>query len=280
MSFVASINYFIALFVDSVRQFRQGRLWLLLLAYFLLQWLVLYSHYKFYSPVFYWFIEPWLGQFGEQSAMGFIHYPGHFLTLPYFFGWAKFFLAIPLEGALLGTMAVLFYENYIGHKNLGRSTGKQLLFLWLQLTLAWAVINGLVLLVNGFLPELLDPVLQQAPRRIFVFRFLVQPFVYVLILSMFFFAIPYIAIYRVNVIRGLIRSLGILRRNPFTCFFLAGTILFVPIVFSFVMQNHSVLVEKFRPELVYWVLLIGIGADLIVYYFWMGTATRFLVDRD
>ena len=280
MGFVASINYFVALFIDTVKQVRQGRVWLLLAAYFLLQWLVLFSHYKFYSPVFYGLMEPWLGLFDEQNVIGFIHYPGHFLTLPYFFGWAKFFLAIPVEGALLGSMAVLFYGKYIDRESLGRSTGKELIRLWLHLSLAWLAINGLVLLANTVLPQVLAPILEQSPRRVFVFRYLFQPFLYVFILSVFFFAIPYIAIYRVNVIRGLVVSANFLLRNPFTCFFLAAAILFVPIIFSFLMQNHAVLVQKFRPELVYWVLLVGIGADMLVYYFWMGTAVRFLVDRD
>ena len=40
------------------------------------------------------------------------------------------------------------------------------------------------------------------------------------------------------------------------------------------------IIEKFRPELVYWVLLAGLGFNLIASFFWMGTAVRFLIEEE
>jgi hypothetical protein len=40
------------------------------------------------------------------------------------------------------------------------------------------------------------------------------------------------------------------------------------------------IVQKFKPELVYWLLLAGLVVDILFFFFWMGTAVRFLVDEE
>jgi hypothetical protein len=61
---------------------------------------------------------------------------------------------------------------------------------------AWALINGLILLVNLQLPKLLELWLVGSPRRIMAFEFVVLPFIYAVILAVFFFIIPRIAVYK------------------------------------------------------------------------------------
>jgi hypothetical protein len=40
------------------------------------------------------------------------------------------------------------------------------------------------------------------------------------------------------------------------------------------------IIEKFRPELVYWVLLAGLAVNALASFLWMGTAVRFLIDEE
>lgn len=277
---VTGINYFLALLDESIRQFRLGRVWLLLVGYFAILWLVLLAHYRFYSPAFFGLIEPWLQFFDKQQAAAFIHYPGHLVNLPYFFGWARLILSIPIEGAILGAMSVLFYESYVGRRLFPAASLRQLLFVWLQVTIAWLVINGLVLLVSDWLPKVLEPTLQDAAFLALIFKYLFQPFLYFLIYSLFFFSIPYIAIYRSNALRGIWYSATIFLRNPITCFCLGAAVFILPVIVSIMARNSGALIHSFTPEAVYWLIVIGLAISLLTHFFWTAIATRFLIDLE
>lgn len=280
MGFVAAVNFYLALFIDCFKQLRQGRIWVLMSVWFILLWLVLFAHYKFYSPFFLDLIQPWIEMIHPQNAIGFIHYPGHFLTLPFFFGWSRFLVAIPFEGAILGALTVMFYEGYLGRRTAEPASRQKLLFIWLQVTIVWVLINGSILLVNAWLPELLSSELERSPRRIFVFRYMFQPFLIIGIRTVLFFAIPLTVISRVNVLRGLFNSVILFWRNWFTCFFATVAVSVVPIGTSILVQNLTLGPGGLRPEFIYWLLLIGLVADLVLYYFWVGAAARILVEQD
>lgn len=280
MNVISSINRFIGLFLDTFKQFGRGRIWLLLFGYFLLDWLLLYSHYNFVSPAFYGFIKFWTGLFGSQQATGFTHYPGHFLLLPYFFGWGKFYLGIIFEGAVLGAAALMFYDSFLDAGKEERSSLKTILASWIHLVLAWLLINGLIMVANLQLPELLEPWLAGSPRRVKAFEFVLLPFIYVVVLALFFFMVSSVAVYRENFLKALKRSLRIFVRNPFTCFFLSLIVLAVPVFVSIIGSRSGEIVQKFKPELVYWLLLTGLVVDIFFYFFWIGTAVRFLVDEE
>jgi hypothetical protein len=280
MAAFQGLNRFIALYVDTIKQIGRGRIWGLLFLYFLFDWLILYAHYDFFSPIFYGLINPWIHIVNGRYATGFTHYPGHFLTLPYFFGWAKFYAGILVEGAVLGAVAMMFYYGFVKVTEREEKTFGGVVYLWFQLVLAWLVINGIILFINVKLPGMLHTVLVGSPRRIYVFTNMVQPFLYVLTVSFFFFAIPYIVVHQVSFARGLLESLKIFLKHPFTAFFLSLTIMVVPLLLNLLINQEDTIVNKFRPELIYWLLLIGLVVDMAVNFLWMGTATRFLIEED
>lgn len=280
MGFVASVNFFIALFYDTGRRIFVWRIWLILLTYFLFHWLILYAHYKFYSPFFFGLIEPWVRAVNPLSAQGFIHYPGQFLMLPYFFGWAKFLLSIPVEGLVLGTVAVLIYRTYSGHYYSAPASAGQWLYIWAQLVLAWLAVDGVIVLVNTYLPEFLSSELHRAPRRIMVFTYLFLPGVHVVVMSLLYFVIAYAAIRQVSFFRAVRLSLRNFVSRPLTCLFLAATILVLPIIVSSGVKDAGGLADRFQPEAVYVLLLGGLAIDMIVKLVWMGTAVRFILDRE
>jgi hypothetical protein len=74
--------------------------------------------------------------------------------------------------------------------------------------------------------------------------------------------------------------LRIFAGNPFTCFFLSLVVLAAPISISIIVSRSAEIVEKFKLELVYWLLLAGLAADVLYYFFWMGTAVRLPVDEE
>jgi hypothetical protein len=275
---IKSLNQIILLFIETIKQARRLGIWLLLLCYFFVIWLLLYAHYKFLSPVFYPLISTWISVFGKDNFAAFSHYPGQFLYLPYFFGWAKLLLGFLVEGLVLGGVAAMFADGYRNIAGRNRMSFKDIFSLWFHLLMVWVVINFLTVSVNFYLPDLLEFFHQGSPRRLMAVRYLILPFVLSVILALFFYAIPAVVMFRDNFLKALGRSLGLFFRRPITSFILAALVMFVPYYISAVPPD--VLISKFRPELVYWVILLGLAAELLADYFWMGLSVRFLIEEE
>jgi len=277
---LAAINRFVGLFPDTFRQFSRGRIWLPLLVYFALVWLVLYAHYQHLSPVFHGLIEAWTGLVSPRRAVGFSHYPGHFLMLPFFFDWARLAVGLLFEGVALGAAALMFSDRFLDVEKADRSSFRLILPSWIHLVVGWVVLNGLMLAAMILLTSWLEGWLAGSPRRTMAFEFALMPGIYIGLLALFLFVIPAVAVYGETVVQAIKRSLGIFRRHPITCLALAAVILAGPLAVSFVAGRPVMIVEKFNPELVYRILLAGLVIDLIAGFVWMGTAVRFLVDEE
>ena len=280
MPLLKYINQFVYLFEETLSQFFRWRIWLVLVVYALIAWLVLYIHYNISSTLFFSIMKVWTALVASGQAAGFFHYPGHFALMPQYFEWAKLILSILLEGLFLGTAAMLFRNIYRGTKQDLTGTFKKQLRLWGQLILALVVFNAVFTLVGWVLPTLFAPLIRGYGRRTLMFAFVLMPLVYSIILALFYFAIPSIALGGLNFLKGIGRSLTIFGRRSFTCFFLSVIILSVPVVVAAATQQSDYLIEKFHPEIVYWLLVLGLIVDMVAAFLWMGTAARFLASEE
>ena len=200
--------------------------------------------------------------------------------LPYYFGLAKLIPGVLFEGLLLGAAAVYFYNAYLDAADQERLTLRSALKSWPHLLLAWCLLNGLTMFISLFAPDWLRFFHDDSPRRLLLVQWVIMPAVFTFVLSLLYFAVPAVAIYRVNVFRALGRSLRVFLRRPFTCFFLSAAVLAGPYILSQIAGYSGDIIAKFHPELVYWVLLAGLAVELVANFFWMGTAVRFLLIRD
>lgn len=275
-----SINQFISLFLDTFKLFGRVKAWLLLCCIVFVNWLLLYSHYNFTDPMFYGVISWWTELWDAQYAAGFTHYPGHFILLAYYYSYAKLFIGLLIEGGLLGAVAVVFYRYIFADTEKLKHSFQSTMKNWMHLTLGWIILNGILTIGHYYIPKMLSSVLLGSPRRQMLFEYGLLPSFDIIIVALFFFTIPYIAIYRTTVLAGIINSLKIFIKRPIFTLFLAGAILSVPIILSLIMSNPSVLVDKFKPSIIYWLLMGGIFIDLFVNFFWMGTAVNFLSEEE
>jgi len=278
MRLIDGINQYILVLVDTAKQMSQWRIWLVLLGYFLLNWFVLYAHYSFYSPFFYNIVALWSSVFEPSKAEAFTHYPAHFYILGDFFGWAKLGVGLVLEAAVLGVVAHLFTERFF-YSDVSDDAQTGLLTCWINLVVVWLILNLVMFSANMYLPDLFAPLLT-GPRRIMAFKFGFMPGVMIGILSLFFYAVSSVIVYQDSAVRGILRSLGIFFQRPFTTFFMAAFVLALPLFLSVLSGQPGEIVRRFRPELVYWLLLFGLVAEMFANFFWMGSAVRFLAESE
>lgn len=275
MSLLERINHYFLMLLDTVRQIGLWRVWLVLIGYFLLNWFLLYAHCDFTSPLFYGLIKVWTSLVNGRLAPIFTHYPQHFALLDLYFSWSKIGLGLFLEGLVLGVVARLFAGRV--YRQAGAERKRSIWSLWIHLVIVWVVLNGLWMLVASQVPALAAPYLTGA-RRAMAFSFVVLPFLFMVVFSLFFTALPAVAIYGDNAFKAIARSLRLFLHRPFTSFFLAAVVLIVPTFLAAIVSRPDQILDKFRPELVYYLLLAGLVIEIPANFLWIGTAVHFLRD--
>jgi hypothetical protein len=220
----------------------------------------------------------WTSAFGEEQATGFTHYIGHYILFTYYFGWARFYVGLVIEGLVIGAVAVIVYDRMTSSRSSENTKARSMFSLWLPLSFGWLIMYGAWLLVSYWLPELLDSWLRYSPRRQMAFEFGIMPMFFVILMSVCYFLLPSIAIYRESVWRALKRSVALFLKMPFTFFFLSLTFAIVPLLLTLIQNRPGVIVEKFNPELMAWIALAGVFADVLLIFAWVTTAVRMLVE--
>lgn len=283
MGLVDNINFFFTLVLDTLRQFGRGRIWLLLGGYFLLLFFALYAHYQFLAPVFYPFITGWVrlvAAIFSLNADAFFHYPGHFFLLGLYYGWAKLIIGLVVEGLVLGALALIFSSLFNDSEQ--EDTGaviRRAAKLWLQLTLAWLVLNGLTTIVGQVVPTLMQNMLY-SPKRQFVFAAVLMPGLLTIIIAPFFFALPAVAVRRVGALTAIGQSFRMFFRRPIMTLILTVIVISGPMLVSIINSFADRVVTTFRPELMFWVILGGLALEMFANFLWIGVATRYLTALD
>jgi hypothetical protein len=267
-----AINTLLSTIFEIFRLLFRGRIWLPLVLFALVQGIVLYAHHRFFLPPFSGVMSAWLGLFPDAIQNGFVHYPQQYILFPTVFSWAKLLLGFLLEGSLLYLVAAYFAQA-MGLS--GTPSAPSFVTRWLKSIFFWLLLNGLNIIVSVVLPNLISSQLD-GPRRIFLFTFVVLPFLYVLIISPLFYAIPSLAVYGDSVGGALKRSWLLFIAKPISTFFLSLYVLFIPALLGAVISTPSRLVDQFRPEVIFWLFVVVLFVEMVAAFFWMGTAVRFL----
>ncbi len=277
MDFIHKLNRLIGLYASAIKSIFKAKIWPPFFLYAVLQFGVLTMCASYVHPHIYPILSPLVAFLGATRAELFGHYPGLYLLLPLVYQWGKLALGIIFEGLVTGLTVVLF-ADYFGRHLSSRWRLSEAFRAWPQLFIGWLMITGILFIINWYLPEIASGMIRHSPRRAALVDFVLK-LVTVGIYSVFIYALPTLIILRQNLFRAFATSFGYFFKYPLFSFFLALIPYLLSLPVSYLAQNSEVIVTRFTPELIYYILLIGIIIDMFINYVLTGAVTKFLIEE-
>lgn len=277
MGFIDRLNRLVRLYIDSIKYSIRPRIWWPFFAYLVIQFMILLAIRNYNNPHLYPLLKPIVNLFGEQRAEALSHYPSIFLLMPYVFQMGKIALGVVFEGLAIGLTSVLFFKAYTPSKS------KQVdisfaLKRWPVLLTIWTIITGFLFLLNFYAPQFFEGFLIGSPKRIMAFE-IAMKLLTVLLYTPFIYAVPSVVIYKNSLLKAFKTSLRLFVQYPVFSFFLAFIAYFVSVVASWPAGQADVIISKFTPDLVFYILVIGLVADFAVNIIFTGARVKFLLEE-
>lgn len=277
MDFVDKLNRLIGLYASVLKTVFRLKIWLPYFLYAVLQFGVLIAFANYVHPSIYPILSPLAALMGGARAELFSHYPGLYLLLPLVYQWGKLAVGILFEGLATGLTVVLF-THLFGRRLSLQWKFSEVFARWPQLLLGWTFITAILFVLHWFLPEIVSDFIQGSPRRAALFDIGLRALT-VVIYSIFIYTLPALIVYRQNIFKAFKTSIGFFVKYPIFSFFLVLIPYLFTLPFSYLSRSSDMIVARFSPELVYYVLLIGIIIGLFVNYFIAGAVTKFLIEE-
>ncbi len=277
MDFLAKLNRLVGLYLFALKTFLRGGVWLPFIIYGFLQFAILIFMANYTNPYIYPILSPIATFLLDEKALLLNHYPAIYLLLPYLFQWFIIAVGILFEGLAVGLTVVLVLKVV----NSSRFANLKLNFArnrWFQLALGWTLITVLLWTLNWYLPQLFSELLASSPRRQMLFD-LVLKLLTVGLYSIFIYALPAIIVYKNSLTAAFKTSFSLFRMNPIFSFFLALIPILLTWPISYLTGNANVIIEKYSPELVLYLLGLGIFIDFIVNCLLTTAVVKVLLDQ-
>lgn len=266
----------------SIRQMRWVRLWLPFLIQALLAVILVLIHLYIFSPVTGPIIRSWLKLINAEFAGAYYHYPAQFSLLPYYFGNARVILNILTEAFLYGIVLDLLIALYRGQRPAFAVSLSHAARRYFQLTVIWLVVIGVLFFVNKysfvFIERVLGYSLAVAPRRQLVAEIGVRTLT-VLIYSACIFLLPSVMAGGASFLQAIKRGFAIFGRHPFVAIGLVAIPYVIGLPSSLAAASPRTIVANFNPEMVFYLILVSIGVDIIVNFILVATSLKFYMDQ-
>lgn len=270
------------LYGQTIRQMGRPTLWLPLIIHALLAFGLVQMHLYLFSPASRPLIEAWIQFLKPDIVEAFFHYPTHFVFLPFVFGSARLLLNIFIEALLYGVLIDMLIAVYRGGKPAFLLSFKNAAKRYLSLTVVWFVVIAILYLVNVYFSDFVEGVigysLQNAPRRQMLVSGIVR-ILTILIYMPFVFVLPGIMAGKESLWQSLKQAFSVFGRHPFIALGLVLVPFVIGVIPSWASGEAPNIVSNFYPEMVYYILLVSIGIDVIVNFILMGTAVKFYMDQ-
>ena len=266
------LNFLIGSYIDAIKAMFSVRLWTPYFIFALVSVLMAWLFTKPFLPV----IGPCVTEVAVFIAgtEAVLHYPDLYGFLPSVFGWTNILFSILLEVLLIGTGFIMF-AGYFKHERvgffsaLGAAKGK-----YFQLVAMWLFYTAVFLLLLFYIPKVFESRIAESPRAILALHILLR-FVGYVILAMFMYVLPYILLDRERFISSLANSVRTFFKNIFSSYIIAVVPYLIALPFSVMLSNPFLIVRKFSPELVFYLITGEIIANMFASFIFTVTLLRF-----
>jgi len=253
------LNYLIGSYFGAIKAMFSFRLWtpffLFMLISLLLAWLLAHPFLPVIGPLVA-SITKFLS--GNDAAL---HYPTLYVFLPKTFGWISLIISVLLEVLLLGCAFVMFSGSFRKERisffaAFGRAKGK-----YLQIVGVWLFYTVILLALLMLMPKLFDPLIGGSPRRTMVFNTALRH-VGTGLLALIMYMLPYILIDGERFVASIGRSVRTCLKNIIPSYVIAVVPYLIMLPFSISLFNPGMIVQKFSPELVFYLIVSQIVANM------------------
>lgn len=269
------------LYTRTITQMRRGVVWGPFVIQGLIAFLLAAAHYYLFAPITGPLVAGWVRLIAPDYAPGFHHYPGHFILLPYYFGYARLIAAMFTEGLLFAVAIDFFASLHRGQPPLWAAAWKKALGRYLRLTIVWAIVLILLYLLNryffDFLQNVLGYSLESAPRRQTAMTAVLHCLT-VLVYAPCLYFLPSLMLRDEKTGTAIRGALGLAWRHPFVTIGLVLLPYLVSLPLSWAASESAKIVSSFSPELVYLLIVLSILVDVPVNFVLVGTSAKFFLD--
>lgn len=240
-----------------------------------------FAHLYIFSPITGSMVQGWASLFELEVGKALIHYPGHFIVLPYLFEHSVLIFNLFFEALIFGVFLSLLIRIYRGTTySLGQSF-KESAGKYLQLAATWALVYIILYVIGRYFFEFVENVLgyslEIAPRRKFLVTSLLHA-VRLLILAPTVFLLPSIILGGVSFGGAIKRGFSFFASHPFAALGLVMVPYFIWTPLPLALSYTDKLVRIFNPEIVFYLIIGSIFANFIANFIFLGTSLKLYLD--
>lgn len=275
MNLLARINRLAFTYLEVFKSFKRFSLWLPFFVYALLQIIVLYFLLCFTSPPLAAVLVP---IFRKAYGEAILHYPLFLIFLPTVFSTASVIIGLVL-GTILDGAAVFMFCSHFSGKSVSFVSGikNALSKYWVLLLLGVFKLPIIWIMKIPF--WLLKDVVTGSPKREFALGIgcIALGVIY---MSIFIYATPEIIWRGKKIFEAIGNSWRIFIHSFVSTFLFIFIPLMLNLPINFLKGQSRVLIAKFNPEVVAWIVVLGIILSILVNYLSLGAISRFYLEEE
>jgi hypothetical protein len=275
MSLLNRINNFIFTYLEVFKSFKRFSLWIPFFIYALLQVVLLLILLSFPSRVSGWIFVPLLKKLYGEAVL---HYPTFFVLLPAVLNRADLILGL-IFGIILDGAAVFMFCSHFTQARISFFSGIKL-----ALSKYWMlfILDIFKLLVIGVMKIpfwLFKDMAVGSPRRGFALEMgcLILGVIYT---GIFIYTTPAVIWRGRKLWKAIMDSWKIYIHNFFSTFLFIFIPLVINLPVNFLKGRSGILIAKFSPEIVTWVVVLGVFFSILVNFILWGTITKFYLEEE
>ena len=275
MNLLARINRFVLTYLEVFKSFKRFSLWMPFLVYALLQIVVLSLLVCFASPPLSTVLVP---IFKKAYGEAVLHYPLFFIFLPTIFSTTSVIIGL-VFGVVLDGAAVYMFCSHFSGKRVSFASGfrSALSKYWMLLLLG--VLKLPVIWIMKIPFWLLKDVAAGSPKREFALGIgcIALGVIYT---GVFVYATPEVIWRNRKIFEAIGSAWKIFSRSFVSTFLFIFVPLMINLPVNFLKGQSRVLIARFNPEVIAWIVVLGVALSILINYLSLGTISRFYLEEE